>query len=69
MIAIYAVIHGYAHHHGTAFVAAITALWIAWPTRKNRPLFSARETWALHGMVGATSLPVCREYLGRGGRD
>ncbi len=36
MVAIYAVIHGYAHHHGTAFVAAITAFWIAWPDAEER---------------------------------
>ena len=32
MILLYSLVHGYAHHHGTAFVAAITALWVAWPT-------------------------------------
>jgi hypothetical protein len=35
MIALYAVVHGAAHHHGTAFIAAITAFWIAWPSEKG----------------------------------
>ena len=30
--ALYVAVHGYAHHHGTIFIAAITGLWIAWPT-------------------------------------
>jgi hypothetical protein len=74
MIAIYAVIHGYAHHHGTAFVAAITAFWIAWPNEQEQRSFSARETWALHGMVGLllclclvniwdAAVAIKREYL------
>ena len=36
MIALYSVVHGYAHHHGTVLIAAITALWIAWPTRDEQ---------------------------------
>jgi hypothetical protein len=74
MIAIYAVIHGYAHHHGTAFVAAITAFWIAWPNEQDQRDFSAQETWALHGMVGLllclclvniwdAAVAIKREYL------
>ncbi len=51
MIAVYSVIHGYAHHHGTAFIAAITAFWIAWPSEAERRVFSAREQRALHGMI------------------
>ena len=31
LIGLYTMVHGYAHHHGTLFVATITALWIAWP--------------------------------------
>lgn len=58
MIAIYSVIHGYAHHHGTAYVAAITALWIAWPTPGEEHLFSHRETWTMRGMV-ALLLCLC----------
>lgn len=74
MIAIYAVIHGYAHHHGTAFIAAIAAFWIAWPTEEEACLFSVREARALHGMVALllclctvniwdAAVAIKREYL------
>jgi hypothetical protein len=38
---LYSLIHGYAHHHGTLFVAAVTALWVAWPSREEQRSFSA----------------------------
>jgi hypothetical protein len=56
MLAVYAVIHGAAHHHGTAFVAAITAFWIAWPSRKGNADSAPRETWITRTGVG---LLVC----------
>ncbi len=40
MVVFYAKIHGAAHHHGTAFVALVTALWIAWPGNVERKMFS-----------------------------
>jgi hypothetical protein len=74
MIGIYSGIHGYAHHHGTAFIATITALWIAWPTEQDRQAFSVPDRWALHAMVAAllclcavniwdAAVAVKREYL------
>lgn len=51
MIALYSVVHGYAHHHGTAFLAAVTALWIAWPSEEEQDVFSRRQTWELRGML------------------
>ncbi len=51
MIGLYSVIHGAPHHHGTAFVAAITALWIAWPTHVEIHSMKLRDIWALRGMV------------------
>ena len=56
MIALYSVIHGAAHHHGTAFVAAITALWIAWPTDSERLALSRPNSLAMHGVL---ALLVC----------
>lgn len=32
LILFYCMVHGAAHHHGTVFVAAITGVWIAWPS-------------------------------------
>jgi hypothetical protein len=55
---LYAVIHGYAHHHGTMFVAAIAGLWIAWPTGDEQKGFNARERWATYGMT-AVLLVLC----------
>lgn len=74
MLALYAVIHGAAHHHGSAFVAAITALWIAWPATKERPSLTAQQEWARRGMVALlwclcavniwdAAFAIKREYL------
>ena len=51
MLALYAMIHGAAHHHGTAFVAAITAFWIAWPTNDEQCSSSGLDTWARRGVI------------------
>jgi MFS family permease len=56
MLALYAVIHGYSHHHGTVFIAAVTGLWIAWPTSREEQTFTSEQRWALQGMIG---LLVC----------
>lgn len=53
LIALYSLIHGYAHHHGTLFIVTITALWIAWPTASEQRLFSASERHAFQGIVAA----------------
>jgi hypothetical protein len=53
MAALFAAVHGYAHHHGTMFVAAIAGLWISWPTLKEKAAFSQRAHWALDGMTAA----------------
>src|SRR5271166_5051636 len=47
LIVLYAWIHGTVHHHGTPFVAAITGLWIAWPTTEERAAFTAFELKAV----------------------
>jgi hypothetical protein len=51
LIAFYSVVHGYPHHHGAVFIAAITGLWIAWPDQQERHAFGVSERWAAHGMV------------------
>lgn len=51
MIALYSIVHGYAHHHGTVLIAAIAVLWVAWPTGMEQESFTDRQTWALRGMV------------------
>ena len=50
LIALYCLIHGYAHHHGTVFVAAITALWIAWPDQQEQRALSVFQRRAFRGM-------------------
>jgi len=73
MIAFYAVIHGAAHHHGTAFIAAITAFWIAWP-RDAEVFVRGRTQWtkltgiALISCLSAVNVwdaavAIKREYL------
>ncbi|MGA9566147.1 MAG: hypothetical protein WBS19_11535 [Candidatus Korobacteraceae bacterium] len=56
LIALYVKVHGYAHHHGTVFVAAITALWIAWPTPEESATFGIPEVRATQAM---TALLAC----------
>jgi hypothetical protein len=58
MILFYARIHGAPHHHGTAFVAALTVLWIAWPGDIERRSFGLSETRGLQGMI-AILLCLC----------
>jgi len=52
LFALYAAVHGYAHHHGTMFVAAITGLWIAWSlTGEALELFEQRATLFMCGVL------------------
>ncbi|HTZ45984.1 MAG TPA: hypothetical protein VMH20_00225 [Verrucomicrobiae bacterium] len=36
LILFYCFVHGAAHHHGTVFVAAITGVWIGWPSSEEQ---------------------------------
>jgi hypothetical protein len=58
MAVLYAAVHGYAHHHGTMFVAAIAGIWIAWPTPEEQAAFRPYERWAAYGMT-ALLLYLC----------
>ena len=49
---LYSEIHGYPHHHGVLFVAAITGLWIAWPTPEEVSKSNLIRRRALQGMIG-----------------
>ena len=51
LIALYSFVQGYPHHHGTLFIAVITALWIAWPDKQELHSFGVRDRWATYGMV------------------
>lgn len=53
MIALYAVIHGAAHHQGTVFIASIASLWIAWPTEEERTAFRLRDRQAMQAVTVA----------------
>ncbi len=59
LIALYVVIHGYAHHHGTVFVSAITAFWIAWPDAREKSLFDASQRRAQYGIVALLMALIC----------
>jgi hypothetical protein len=56
LVGLYAFVHGYPHHHGTVFVAAIVAFWIAWPTAIEKQRFSIRDG---HIEKGITFLLLC----------
>jgi hypothetical protein len=43
--------YGLAHHQGTIFIAAITGLWIAWPTAQETKTFSAWGRWTHQALV------------------
>ena len=58
LVALYAKIHGAPHHHGTVFVAAITAFWIAWPEAKEERAFTPRQRQLHWGMI-ALLLCLC----------
>lgn len=58
LIALYVAVHGYAHHQGTVTIAAMMALWIAWPTGKERSTLTAVERRTTQGMV-AVLLVFC----------
>jgi len=47
LIVLYTLVHGYPHHHGAVFIAAIMGLWIAWPTRVEELHSSPRSGSAL----------------------
>jgi hypothetical protein len=74
LIALYAFVHGYPHHHGTVFIATITPLWIAWPTVKEQSEFAQLDLWMTRGMIGLllclcavnildAEVAIHREYL------
>src|ERR1035441_8744523 len=56
LITLYAKVHGYPHHHGTLFIAAITAFWIAWPTESETRSFNLRQHRAMNGMIDRKSV-------------
>jgi hypothetical protein len=58
LVSLYCFVHGYAHHHGTVFVATIAAAWIAWPLDLERSKFTTQEVWETRGMV-ALLLCLC----------
>jgi hypothetical protein len=55
---LYALVHGYAHHHGTLFVAMVTAVWVAWPTREERHNFGVVDRRE-HVVMTAVLLGFC----------
>jgi hypothetical protein len=56
MLLFYVAIHGRPHYHGTAFLAAIAGLWIAWPTESEVRQFSSADRVTMYGIAG---LLVC----------
>jgi len=56
LIALYSIIHGYAHHHGTVFIAVITAVWISWPSDDEWKGFALIKR---RGMQGIIALLLC----------
>ncbi len=62
LVVFYALIHGYPHHHGTVFVAAITAIWIAWLTNDPPLARIVGENWP-HIGITALLLVLCTVNL------
>src|ERR1022692_1637321 len=53
---LFVLVHGRPHHTGTVFLAAIAALWVAWPTQSEMQGFSYTEHMTTYGITG---LLVC----------
>jgi hypothetical protein len=51
LIGFYAAVHGFAHHHGTVFVAAIMGTWVAWPAPDEERVFTERDKLYMRGMI------------------
>jgi hypothetical protein len=47
LILFYCMVHGAAHHHGTVFVAAITGVWIAWPSSSEQAFLGKTGRFAV----------------------
>ncbi len=58
LIVFYCMVHGYAHHHGTVFVSAVTGLWIAWPSQAELNSFNGRK-WVEFRTVQVGILCLC----------
>jgi hypothetical protein len=58
LVALYVVVHGYAHHQGTVTIAAIMSLWIAWPSDTEKATLSTIERRATQGVI-AVLLVFC----------
>jgi hypothetical protein len=58
LLVLYTMVHGYAHHHGTVFLATLTALWITWPSTEEQRSASVRSRVLLRGMI-ALLLGLC----------
>jgi hypothetical protein len=52
LTALYSVIHGYAHHQGTLFIAALAPLWIAWPNKQETRTFNELQSYVFKGISG-----------------
>jgi hypothetical protein len=74
LIGLYTLVHGYAHHHGTVFIAAITALWVAWPSKEETVSLDVRSRSLLWGVTALltvlcavniwdAAVSIQREYL------
>jgi hypothetical protein len=51
LVALYVVVRGGAHHQGTVTIAALMALWIAWPDTKEQAAFGLWERRATQAMI------------------
>lgn len=50
IVGLYVKVHGMAQHHGTAFVAVVASLWIAWPSATEQHKFDLFQRRCLRGV-------------------
>ncbi len=50
IVGLYVKVHGMAQHHGTAFVAVVASLWIAWPSATEQHKFDLFQRRCLQGV-------------------
>jgi hypothetical protein len=53
LLALYSIVHGYAHHHGTVLLAVISALWISWPTDQERFALCLTDKLLMRGLLAS----------------
>ncbi len=59
MVGLYVYANGWPHQQGTIFLAVITGLAIAWPSKQERDRFDSRGLWSYRVVVATLAAALC----------